>query len=108
MPLDLAAPISAFFEATNRHDPEAVAGCFTADGLVHDENADHRGQAAIGGWAKNTYDKYDVTLTPREARDDGGATVVTAGVAGTFPGSPIELPFRFTLAGEKIADLVIG
>jgi len=108
MPLDLAAPISAFFEATNRHDPDAVAGCFTADGHVHDENEDHRGQAAVRDWARGTHEKYDLTLTPKEVRDDGAGNVVTAGVAGTFPGSPIELPFRFALAGEKIAELVIG
>jgi|SRR6185369_14749891 hypothetical protein len=108
MTLNLAAPISAFFEATNRHDPDAVAACFTPNGLVHDENADHRSQAAIRQWADGTYRKYDVTLTPRDSRDDGRTSMVTAGVAGTFPGSPIELPFRFALDGDRIAELVIG
>ena len=108
MPPDLAAPISAFFEATNRHDADAVADCFTANGLVHDENADHRGRAAIRAWADGTYRKYGVTLTPREVRDEGRTSAVTAGVAGAFPGSPIELQFRFALDGDRIAELVIG
>lgn len=108
MALNLAAPVSAFFEASNRHDAGAVADCFTANGRVHDENADHCGQAAIRQWAEGTYSKYDVVLTPRDARTDGNISVVTSGVAGTFPGSPIELQFQFTLTGERIADLSIG
>lgn len=108
MSLDLAAPISAFFEATNRHDADAVAACFTADGLVHDENADHRSRGAIRAWADGTYRKYAVVLTPRDVRDDGRTSAVTVGVAGTFPGSPIELQFRFAIEGDQIAELVIG
>ena len=108
MSLNLAAPISAFFEATNRHDADAVADCFTVDGLVHDENADHHGRATIREWADGTYRKYDVTLTPRDVRDDGRTSAVTAGVAGKFPGSPIELQFRFAIEGDQIAELVIG
>jgi ketosteroid isomerase-like protein len=108
MGVDLAAPVAAFFEASNRHDAEAVAGCFTPDALVHDENADHRGQAAIRLWSAGTHQKYAVVLTPRSARNDADTIVVTTGVAGTFPGSPIELPFRFVIADGRIAELVIG
>ena len=107
IPVELARPISAFFEATNQHNADAVAGCFTADARVHDENADHRGKVEIREWAEGTYRKYDHTLTPKDVRGDGEARVVTTGVAGTFPGSPIELEFRFAVAGDLIAELVI-
>jgi hypothetical protein len=49
-----------------------------------------------------------MTQTPKAVRDDGGATVVTAQVAGTFPGSPIELDFRFVVEGERVRELWIG
>jgi ketosteroid isomerase-like protein len=108
MALQLASPILAFFAASNRHDAGAIAGCFTPDALVHDENADHRGEAAIRDWADETHRKYGVSLTPRGVRTDGSTSVVATQVVGTFPGSPIELQFRFAIAGDRIAELVIG
>jgi ketosteroid isomerase-like protein len=108
MTIDLKPPLSSYFEAANRHDAEAVAALFSEDALVHDETADHLGRAAIRDWAQGTYDKYDVRLSPRETSTDGDATVVTTGVTGTFPGSPIELPFRFLIVGERVRELRIG
>jgi hypothetical protein len=81
---------------------------FGETALVQDENADHRGRAAIRDWAQGAYDKYNVALTPREARREAGVTFIITGVSGTFPGSPIELGFRFTLDGDRIEELRIG
>ena len=55
-----------------------------------------------------TFRQYQMLQTPRAAREEGGATVVTTEVSGTFPGSPIELDFRFVLKGERIRELRIG
>ena len=44
--LDLPEPIAAYFDA-DRHDGQAVARCFTRDGLVLDEGHTHSGLAAI-------------------------------------------------------------
>jgi hypothetical protein len=38
----------------------------------------------------------------------GEKIVVVAEVSGTFPGSPIELRFNFTLRDDKIVTLAIG
>jgi ketosteroid isomerase-like protein len=108
MPIELKPPLSTYFEAANAHDAAAVSALFGEDALVHDENEDHRGRRAIRDWAQGTYDKYGVTLTPREARREGGLVFVTTGVAGTFPGSPIELNFRFAVDGDRIEELRIG
>ena len=108
MLLDLDAPIRSYFEATNAHQADAVAALFTSDALVHDEAADHRGREAIRDWAEGTYRKYGVALTPLGAESDGEATVVTADVSGTFPGSPIRLPFRFVTDGDLISELRIA
>ena len=108
MPISLQPPVSTYFEASNAHDPDAVAALFTDDARVHDERQDHRGREAIRGWAEETFRQYQMLQTPRAAREDGGATVVTTEVSGTFPGSPIELDFRFVLEGERIRELRIG
>jgi uncharacterized protein (TIGR02246 family) len=108
MLLDLDAPILTYFEATNAHQADAVAALFASDALVHDEGADHRGREAIRDWAEGTYRKYGVALTPLDVRGDGEATVVTAEVTGTFPGSPIRLPLRFVTEGQLISEVRIG
>ena len=108
MPLNLKPTISTYFEARNAHDGARTAALFTEDGRVHDERNDHRGRAAIQAWAEQTSSQYQMTQTPLSAREEDGATVVTAEVAGTFPGSPIELGFRFVVDGERIRELKIG
>jgi hypothetical protein len=42
-----------------------------------------------------------------DVAEAGGKTVVTAEVSGSFPGSPVQLRYNFTLKGEKIAALLI-
>ena len=37
----------------------------------------------------------------------GDKTIVTADVSGSFPGSPVQLRYNFTLKGDKIAALLI-
>ena len=108
MPIDLEPPISTYFETRNAHDAASTAALFSEDGRVHDERNDHRGREAIQAWAEQTSSQYRMTQTPLTARDGDGATVVTAEVAGTFPGSPIELSFRFLVEGEQISELKIG
>lgn len=108
MPTDLQPPISTYFDAKNAHDADRVAALFTEDGRVHDERHDHQGRAAIRAWAEGTFNQYAMTQTPKAVCEEVGATVVTAQVAGTFPGSPIELDLRFVVEGERIRELKIG
>ena len=108
MPSELPPLIADYFAASNAHDPDAVAALFAEDARVHDERQDHRGREAIRSWAEETFRQYGMAQTPRQARDEGGDTVVTTGVSGTFPGSPIELDFRFVVDGERIRELKIG
>jgi predicted phage tail protein len=69
---------------------------------------DHQGQQAIQSWAEQTSSQYRICQTPKAAQEEGGATLVTADVAGDFPGSPIELTVRFVTDDGKIRDLKIG
>lgn len=107
MAITLLDPISTYFDATNAHDVDAMLATFAADALVHDEKQDFAGRVAIREWIDSTTRKYRVTATPTGVDQVGEKTVVTAIVAGNFPGSPAELRYRFTTNGDKIAGLEI-
>jgi ketosteroid isomerase-like protein len=105
---ELPAPIAAFVQAMNAHDTKALVACFTDDALVHDEGRDHRGGAAIREWSDGVIAKYQVRLDVLAVAARAGETLVTVQVAGTFPGSPIQLGYAFKLRDGKIATLRIG
>jgi ketosteroid isomerase-like protein len=108
MQLLLDAAVAAYFKHSNAHDAEALAALFADDGHVHDEQEDHRGRDAIRDWAKGTFRKYGTKLEPREASGEGGRAVVISKVSGNFPGSPVELRFRFVTDSGKIVELEIS
>ncbi|AEI61966.1 hypothetical protein LILAB_00150 [Corallococcus macrosporus] len=85
-----------------------MARCFTDDALVVDERHEHRGRAAIEAWNAAANGKFTFTTELLAAEFDGPLITVRANVTGTFPGSPIQLHFRFTLAGGLISRLEIA
>jgi hypothetical protein len=107
MSLALSKPIAAYIAGANAHDPDACAACFSDDAVVRDENREWRGPAAIRAWKAEVSKKYRPTLEVVRLAKADGKTIVTGRVTGTFPGSPIELRYAFTLDGEKIARLEI-
>jgi len=108
MTVSLPKAIHCYFDGSNAHDPEAIAQAFAADAVVHDEGKVHHGRAAIAAWARETTDKYRTTITPLAISGSGDTAAVRAKVSGTFPGSPIELTFRFELGEVGIRALKIG
>jgi len=104
---ELPAPVADYF-AYETSDPAALARCFTEDALVADERHEHRGRAAIAAWNTEANAKYAFETEVLETEVDGHCVTVRAKITGTFPGSPIELRFRFTLAGGLIASLQIA
>jgi hypothetical protein len=107
MSLDLPTPVSNYFRATNAQDVDAMLSAFADEASVRDEGRDMIGRAAIREWIEDTTRKYRVTLIPIGVRQADERTIVTARVSGTFPGSPIELRYHFTITGEKIGRLEI-
>ncbi len=98
MALSLPSAVESYFAAANTTDADAVAACFTADALVHDEGHDIRGRDAIRAWAADARAKYSFRAEPSAIETQAGGPVVTAHVAGDFPGSPVDLRYRFKLA----------
>lgn len=103
---NLPEPIAAYFAADPR-DAAAVARCFTANAVVTDEGRTHTGFAAIQAWKASASAAFTYTSEPwAEARQDGLHTV-TSRVTGNFPGSPVDLRYRFRLERGLIASLEI-
>jgi uncharacterized protein (TIGR02246 family) len=107
MSIELPAPIAAYIAGSNAHDANACAACFTDDAVVRDEGREWQGIAAIREWKEEVSSKYWLTVDVLDVAAADDKTIVTGRVSGNFPGSPVELRFTFTLAGEKIARLEI-
>jgi len=104
--LILPAPISAYF-AADQHSAEGVARCFTPQATVKDEGHTHVGRPAIQAWKRDASTKYVYTVEPFALDHAQDVEVVSAHVAGNFPGSPVDLQYRFALERGLIASLEI-
>lgn len=105
--IDLPAPVAAYWTAANAGDSAAAAGYFASDATVHDEGNTHRGAEAIADWIERTTRTAHPVVVPLRCTTAAGRLLVTGKVSGSFPGSPVELNFEFTLANGKIAKLDI-
>jgi hypothetical protein len=103
MNAELPPPIAAFFQAFNAHDTDALMTLFTQDALVADEGHEHRGTAAIKGWIQKVHADYKPHADVTDLAQVGDEIVMTVQISGTFPGSPIQLRYHFTLKDGKIA-----
>ena len=106
--IDLPAPILGYFQAQNSGETDAFLDLFTADAVVADEGQEHRGDA-IRTWINGAITRYHplhAEVTGLEAADS--QTVAIAQLSGSFPGSPVQLRYHFTLRDGKIAALSIG
>ena len=100
--------IAEYFLAANTNDADRVAACFAENAVVRDEGGEIRGKSAVRGWAEETRRKYRYHAEVVKADQEADRTIVTAHLTGDFPGSPIDLRYRFKLAGSTIIALAIG
>jgi len=105
MQLDLPPPIASYFATFGRS--AGIADLFVQDAIVKDERRTYTGVTAITRWMDESSAKYDFTSQPVAAEAVDGATLVTCHVTGNFPGSPVDLRYRFQIDGDKIASLEI-
>jgi hypothetical protein len=106
MNIELPPVIAAFFHATNTREFADFLSLFTADAHVNDEANDYYG-AEIAAWIDRATADTKPTADVTDITRDGEQFVVTAGVSGNFPGSPVQLRYYFTLKDDKIATLLI-
>lgn len=103
--LTLHEPIAAYFAA--EHKPEALARCFTAQAVMKDDGHTYTGVDAIKAFMAEASAKYSATTVPFALEREDGLQVIRVKVTGNFPGSPIDLSYRFRLERGLIASLEI-
>ncbi|MGH8102429.1 MAG: nuclear transport factor 2 family protein [Chthoniobacterales bacterium] len=104
---DLPPIVQSYIDASNAHDVKAIASCFSADAVLRDENATHRGKIDIEHWITTPIEKYKFQFKPLSSQERDNENVVNVEVSGTFPGSPITLDYHFVIDSGKISSLTI-
>jgi len=99
--------LTTYFEAANARDVGLYASCFTVDAKIRDQSEIIQGRENIANWNREVNQKYNSTHTIKSWVQTEDGAVVTTEVSGTFPGSPVELTFRFRLHDDKINELEI-
>ncbi|CDG85435.1 nuclear transport factor 2 family protein [Janthinobacterium agaricidamnosum] len=107
MSLTLPQVVADYFHAENTKDIGGIARCFASDGVVRDNNKVHQGHDAIKAWKEDSSKKYSAIIVPDAAQTHDERCTVSTTVSGNFPGSPLQMAFAFTLAGDGIAMLEI-
>ena len=107
MTITLTSPLDAYVAASNGDDTDRLAGLFTDDAVIHDEGQEYHGREGVRAWLAKSEKAYTFTMEPQEVAERDGLTVLTATVAGSFPGSPVDLDFDFTLRDGLIAGSAI-
>jgi hypothetical protein len=107
MPTNLPPTIARFVQTSNARDVDAFVTCFATDAVVEDEDRTHNGLGEVRAWKQETQDRYRYTIEPNDLEQRDGRTLVTATLAGDFPGSPVDLVYEFTIVGDLIQGLRI-
>lgn len=101
--MNLPYIISKLVKAQNEFDSAAYANCFTENAEVFDEGKTHNGKAEIENWIDKANTEYKATMKSL----DYNKNILSAEVAGTFPGSPLVLKYHFELSDGLIQSLKI-
>ena len=103
------AVIADYFKAAENQDTDAVVTLFARDAVVEDEDRSWSGSAGIREWREGTATKYEYTTEILGIEPSGGEQYVArVHLQGNFPGGKVDLKYRFTIAGDRIARLSIA
>jgi hypothetical protein len=104
----LPQTIADYLTARRTRDADTAISCFTNDAAVTDDGKTYYRTAGIRAWLDRSAGEYTYTieLTGAEKTDDEHYTAINH-LEGNFPGSVVDLHFRFTLRDGRIARLVI-
>lgn len=105
--IPLPQPIAAFYHASDVYDDALLAGCFTADAVLVDEEMEYHGPEAVSGHILEANRNAKVMTEITGCTEKDGETVVTATITGSFDGSPVPLDFHFNFENGKIKALNI-
>ena len=104
-------PVRAYIEACNAFDLGALVAAFSGEALVNDQRREYVGLPAIRYWAAREIISDRVTMEIAETAIRGDHVVVTAKMDGEYDKAglpdPLVLTFYFSLAADRIAQLII-
>jgi hypothetical protein len=103
--------VERYIAAANAFDLDALMDTFVEDAFVNDNHREFWGKAAIRKFAAKELVGDKVTMAVTDVRTHYGMIAIAAKVDGEYDKTnvpdPLILSFYFTLAGDKIATLVI-
>lgn len=108
MTLTLPETIKGYFASDQSGNLDLFLRHFAPNAVVMDERRTYRGHAAIRQWKSQAAAQYTYRAEPFALAEQDGQIIVTARLTGDFPGSPVDLRYRFTLEGAAIAVLEIA
>jgi hypothetical protein len=101
--------IRRYFVLDAEREIDSIVALFSDDATVVDEGETRHGTTAIRAWQTGPASQYtyttDVLGTDALTAD---RFVVTGRLTGNFPGGTAELKWDFTVAGDRISQLVIA
>ena len=107
-PDELPEVITSYLKAHMARDLDTAIERYTEDASVTDEGRTYNGPDEIRAWLSRSANEYSYTIERTGATNLGDERYdVTHHLEGNFPGGKVDLHFRFTLRGGKIARLVI-
>jgi ketosteroid isomerase-like protein len=108
-PDELPATVHAYLAAHVARDTDGALRAFTPTAVVLDDGTTYRGTAEIRGFLSRAGAEFTYTTTLVGAeRIDEEHWVATNRLEGDFPGGVADLRYRFAMAGDLIAELVIA
>jgi ketosteroid isomerase-like protein len=108
-PMTLPPIIDQYQQAHDRGDTAAALATFAPDATVVDDGHRAEGHDQIAAWLTDTANAFTYTRTLLSAEADGAGTwLVSNRLDGTFPGGTVDLRYRFTIVGDRIAELLIA
>lgn len=108
-PDDLPVTIRAYLAAHGAGEADAALRTFTPDAVVVDDGTTYRGRTEVRRFLGRAGAGFTFTTTLVGAeRVDDARWVATQRLEGDFPGRVVELRYRFALADDLIAELVIA
>jgi hypothetical protein len=101
--------IRRYFALDAEREIDSIVALFSDDATVVDEGETREGTTAIRAWQTGPASQYmyttDVLGTDVLSAD---RFVVTGRLTGNFPGRTAELKWDFTVAGDRISQLLIA
>jgi ketosteroid isomerase-like protein len=106
---ELPLSIRSFLTAHVARDADTAVRAFIPDAVVTDEGRTFRGTEQILEFLRHSGSEFSYTteLTSAQRVDDEHWVVVNR-LEGDFPGGVVDLAQRFTMAADRIGELVIA